>query len=91
MEIIPGAELFWVSSQGSLVFHQSTAFDALPFVGLRTGYEVALGSHWLVSLRVEARAHLGQSTFVVQAYTPSQLVTHLVDGDATLAIGYAFF
>jgi hypothetical protein len=97
LEVVAGAELFWGWVQESTaagappVFHRATALDALPFAGLRTGYELALGQHWLVSVRVQARAHLGQSTFVVQAYTPSQLVTHLVDGDATLAVGYAFF
>ncbi|MHB8420888.1 MAG: hypothetical protein ACYDCL_22660 [Myxococcales bacterium] len=91
-ELTPGAELFWVTtspSPGSFYFRSMPAFSALPFVGVRLGYELPLSRRLFLALRVEARGHLGEDQFSVTGSTTE--FTRLFDGDASLALGYLFF
>jgi hypothetical protein len=90
VEATPGAELFWVWGSGTRVFQRKSALSALPFLGLRLGYELTFARRLSVCLRVQARAPLGQDQFSVQGYLPT-ITTQRVDGDAGLALGYLFF
>jgi hypothetical protein len=97
VQLTPGAELLWVGSLPSApnpspnpLPHHQVAFAAVPFVGLRAGYEFSLSDRLSLGLRVQARVALAQHSFLVEGYTQS-LVTHLVDGDAQLALSYLFF
>ena len=96
VQLTPGAGLYWVGARPKLppsfnpLPHQGGNLSALPFIGLRVGYEYAFTSRLSVGLRVQARLNLLQTKFVVEGYTP-WLVTHLVDGDAQLTVGFLFF
>ncbi len=96
VELTPGAEVFWVSASSTVDMHPnplprtSPVVVALPFVGGRLGYALEFGRRLSLSLRFSVRAHLGERRFVLEGY-PQSLVTHPVDGDVTLALGYLFF
>jgi hypothetical protein len=89
-ELAPGAQLFWVSAgpQGTL-FALTPTFSALPFVGVRLGYELPVWRRLFLALRFEARGHLGEDQFQVTGSTTE--FTRIFDGDASLALGYVFF
>ncbi len=96
LELLGGAELFFVTASAATEVHPNplphsgTVVTPLGFAGARAGYTLMLSERWSLSLRVEARAHLGEQRFSVEGYSES-LVTHPVDGEVTLAVGRLFF
>lgn len=96
LELGGGAELYFVGASPASgthpnpLPHAQLTLTPLAFGGARVGFEVALTSHLFAALGVRARVHFGQARFGVEGY-PEHFVTHLVDGDAGLSVGYVFF
>jgi hypothetical protein len=96
LELGGGAELYFVgaapasSAHPNPLPHNQLTLTPVGFGAARVAYEVALTTRLFIALGVEARLHAGQARFEVTGY-PQHFVTHLVDGDAWLSLGYVFF
>jgi hypothetical protein len=89
LEVTPGAELFWSSTQGDNLPHHHSANTTVPFLGLRVGYDFPVWRRLFLSLRLEARAH-ANIAFVVTGAPNFTVSTGNFDGYASLAVGYVF-
>jgi len=89
LELAPGAEFFGSSTSTGTPPQYEVALTAVPFLGLRVGYEFPLGKQFFLSLRVEVRAHPNVD-FVVTG-TPSYTVSAgNFDGYGVVGLGYVF-
>jgi hypothetical protein len=94
IEALGGVQIYSITASWAdmtlhpcLLPHPASALVPMPFGGVRLGYMFSLSERLSLGLRVSARIH---GNIRINAADAS-LVSHLADGEVTLALGYLFF
>jgi hypothetical protein len=89
LELTPGLEWFRSWTTGGQIYHRQDTWSAVPYLGARAGYTLAVGRHFYLAARAQAEALLGSQAFEVNGFL--KIYAKAVEWEGSLAVGYQLF